>query len=116
MPMTVSRHPVDAIFHASSDAIHRCLREKANLLDDGVVDTLGSVGATSGIHNAVFHQHLGQRAKSLAQHIAVDLADQPTSHFDKCGSQPFAKGARPYTCFLAVLAAPQSEPGLTRSG
>jgi hypothetical protein len=23
---------------------------KANLLDDGVVDTLGSVGATSGVH------------------------------------------------------------------
>jgi hypothetical protein len=26
---------------------------KANLLDDGVVDTLGSVGATSGVHTSV---------------------------------------------------------------
>ena len=29
------------------------LREKANLLDDGVVDTLGSVGVTSGVHTEV---------------------------------------------------------------
>src|SRR3984893_14956617 len=29
------------------------LREKANLLDDGVVDTLGSVGVTSGVHTDV---------------------------------------------------------------
>jgi hypothetical protein len=26
---------------------------KANLLDDGVVDTLGSVGVTSGVHASV---------------------------------------------------------------
>jgi hypothetical protein len=89
---------------------------KANLLDDGVADTLGSVGATSGVHTKVSINDPGNRAKSLAQRIAIDAADQPTSHFDKRGSQPFAEGARPYACFLAVLAAPQSEPGLTRSG
>jgi hypothetical protein len=35
---------------------------KANLLDDGVVDTLGLVGATSGLH-----------IHSLARHIAAEI-------------------------------------------
>jgi hypothetical protein len=33
---------------------------RANLLDDGVLDTLVSVGA-SDVHTSVFHQRLGQR-------------------------------------------------------
>src|SRR5580700_162035 len=41
--------PTGVIFHASSDAIDRCHQAWANLLDDGVVDTLGSGDATSGV-------------------------------------------------------------------
>jgi hypothetical protein len=33
---------------------------KANLLDDGVVDTLVSVGVTSGVHTSVSINALGQ--------------------------------------------------------
>src|SRR5437588_559686 len=54
MSLIVSQCPVDARFHASSDAYAGAIRVKANLLDDGVADTLGSVGATSGVHTSVY--------------------------------------------------------------
>jgi hypothetical protein len=37
----------------STEWIHKCHHMKANLLDDGIVDTLGLVGATSGLHTSV---------------------------------------------------------------
>jgi hypothetical protein len=40
--------------YGSTEWIHKCDHPKANLLDDGVVDTLVSVGATSGIHTSVY--------------------------------------------------------------
>jgi hypothetical protein len=46
---------------------------KANLLDDGVVDTLGSVGATSGVHTSV-SINASDSANPLAQHSFVDVA------------------------------------------
>jgi hypothetical protein len=123
---------------------------KASLLDDGVVDTLGSVGAASGVHTSI---SISERAAILSKsppsrrrptrrydgrspidwRILVSQSvpgpqllsalqgsngnkQQPkraggnrlrTSHFDKYGSQPFAKRERLYACFLAVFAAPQ---------
>jgi hypothetical protein len=45
------------------------LSVKANLLDDGVVDTLGSFGATSGVHTCVSNARTA--CDSLAQYIAI---------------------------------------------
>ena len=42
------------------------IRRKRNLLDDGIVDTLGSVGARRRAHFR-FHQRLGQRANPIAR-------------------------------------------------
>jgi hypothetical protein len=50
----------------------------ANLLDDGVVDTLGLVGATSRIHTSVSIDAT-HRAKSLARYIAILLFESPVS-------------------------------------
>jgi hypothetical protein len=36
-----------------------------------LVPFFGFIGATSGVHTSVTHQRLGQRANSLAQHIAI---------------------------------------------
>ena len=36
-----------------------------------LVPFFGFIGATSGVHTSVTHQGLGQRANSLAQHIAI---------------------------------------------
>jgi hypothetical protein len=44
---------------------------KANLLDDGVVDTLVSVGAKSGASPLRFHHCFGQRVNLLAWDIAI---------------------------------------------
>jgi hypothetical protein len=44
----------------------------ANLLDDGVDDALGLVGAISGVHSHVsVNVFFGQRANSLAQRMAI---------------------------------------------
>src|ERR1700686_337212 len=39
-----------------SDAIQMASSTKANPLDDGIVDTLGSLGATSGVHISASRQ------------------------------------------------------------
>jgi hypothetical protein len=44
---------------------------KANLLDDGVVDTLVSVRAKSGVHRCVSITSFGQRVNLLAWDIAI---------------------------------------------
>jgi hypothetical protein len=108
MPSTVSQHPVDAIFHASSECDTQMPSSvKANLLDDGIADTLGSVGATSGVHTDVSINASDSARSPSRKRIAIDAVDQPASHFDKRGSQPFARGASGYLFLGGVCGAPE---------
>jgi hypothetical protein len=45
-------------------------------LDDGVVDTLGSVGVTSGVHTDASISDSDNCAKSLAQHTSPSFVEK----------------------------------------
>src|SRR5277367_3587642 len=54
-------------------------RVMVNLLDDGVVDTLGLVGATSGTKHFRLHRRLGRRPNCMVQHVAILLFEKPVN-------------------------------------
>jgi hypothetical protein len=58
---------------------------KASLLDDGVVDTLGSVGATSGVHTCA-SINAGQDVNPFAQLFKTLVNQHSVTHGD--GNRP----------------------------
>jgi hypothetical protein len=65
----------------------------ANLLDDGVVDTLALVGATVAF-TFRFHQHLRPRANSMAEHVGRPFVREVA---DECQIQQYnCRRARSY--------------------
>jgi enamine deaminase RidA (YjgF/YER057c/UK114 family) len=67
----------------------------ANLLDDGVVDTLGSIGTTSGVHTSVsINASEIVRVKPLSTYLERWRA--PTSAVTRHGDTIYVSGLPPF--------------------